>query len=259
MAGIFSNISKVVTKTIGGQGGSYKPLSRILSSVPTTGGIGNAIGTIVGGKIKQGLLGLGQKAFPNLFNDKYFGPIANQIWGNLTYSQGDGIDAMMRRRDPIFNIDWTVNMPLDPQINVHVEEISLSSTGIDTTPFQRAGRTINMASMRTTGPLSITFYTDHELNCINYIESWKALVANPDGTFNYPAQYKLTIMVNVVDSAGNYTGSFFCANCFPTGPYQYGAGSANAERVRITQEFSCEAVVFVPQSASVGAIEQVFG
>lgn len=259
MTGLFSGISNISTSLIGGKGGAASPFKRVLGSFPSTSGLGNAIGTIAGGKIKQGLLGLGAKNLPNIFKDKYFGPLANQIWGNLLYSEGDGIAAMESRRDPLLNIDWVVNMPLDTGINVHVEEINLSATGIDFTPFQRAGRTINMASMRSTAAVSLVFYTDNVLTCVNYLETWKSLVANPDGTFNHPAEYKQTIMVNLVDSSGNYVGSFFCANCFPSGPYQYGASSGNAERIRITQEFSCEAVVFVPQGSSSGIIDSIFG
>ena len=225
----------------------------VKGTVPGISSIGNSIGTILGGRAKQKLLSLGAKTFPGIFDNKYIGPIANQIWGSLFVSSSANFDEMQARRDPIMNIDWLIRMPpLDfDKINHHVEEISFSATGFDNAPYQRAGRTINLAAGRSTPSFSVTFYLDNEMMAVQYVEAWKNLVGNPDGTFNYPSQYRQTVAVNVVDQAGNYTGTFLLANCFPIGPYQIQLASGSAERQRLVQEFSSDQVLFVPYGATV--------
>lgn len=230
---------------IGGQGGGFNG-DRRFSGLPSMGSIGGSIGAIGGGMIKQGLLKLGPKAFPGLFNNKYLGPLANQIWGNLFYSSGDLLAVMERRADPLMNIDWTIGMPFEPEMAEYVEQINFSATAFDSAPYVRAGRTINLASVRNTAPINVIFYGDVNNLAINYIDDWKRRVGNPDGTFNYPTEYRGTISVNIVDQTGQYMGTYLLANCWPVGAYQIDLSSSDVERVRITQDFSCDQVVFVP-------------
>lgn len=227
-------------------GGPNNLSERINVSLPSVSGIGYGIGNEIGGTIKQGVLEFGRKTLDGLFDNKIIGPIANQIFGNLTYSLSDLMAKAEARKDPSFVIDWTIRLPFDEKINDHVEEIDLGLTALDFNPYQRAGRTINYASRKSTQPVRVTYYQDSHHTASRYIQTWRDMTANIDGTFNYPSFYKQDITVNAITPTKEFVGIYLLIGCFPIGNYTINYGSEHAERIRLVQEFAVDHIAFVP-------------
>jgi len=114
--------------------------------------------------------------------------------------------------------------------------------------------------------VSITMYCSIGMLTQYYLESWKRLVFNPDGEYyNQANVYKRNIEVyfygtgNVGEAlpvAAHYT----LVGCFPTTQTPYDLKYAgNPERLRLTQKFKMDKIIFDAEKKKSSIVEELVG
>lgn len=210
--------------------------------------LGASVGASIGGNILGGQLGLGVSLNSNLGP---LGPILNQVFGNFGYSASDGIDAMRRRGEPAFRIDWSINMPslsFNTDISPYVEDVQFDHMAIEHLTVTRGMRTVGYVGRRDPQPVSLRFFEDAGHTSSMYLAGWRALCHDVHGCAQYPSTYKQTITVNLLDCTQALRCQVLLIGCFPIGQANYHRGSGLSEISSVEQQFNCDHVAFISAS-----------
>ena len=196
-------------------------------------------------------------AAKSVFNSSPVGQTLNKLGIPLFQGQfGPQLDPAswaaraQSRPDPLVHIDWDIEMP-DGFDSANVEEIqaSMADFAVSDGVF-RAGTRQYYAETEDIGALSITFYEDRLLTTTQYIKGWRARIANPDGTRNYPSVYKRTIKVWPMDAKGNRLAEFKYKGCWPSKIPSIAWGSQGTTRITHQVDFSVDSLDIVVFSGS---------
>lgn len=202
-----------------------------------------------------------------------FGSIssAGDILGGLTgrFSQGASsfvpgglghhvLAGAQGRKDPLLTYCWYCNMPNIKGLSLpwnYVEEFTAPFRSIDVTSRYQQGKMQHYASANSIQNLSLRAYEDGSGKAGSYFEAWRDLVIGMNGVYNYPASYKKTIELVVLDvsrTVNVYT--FRYKGCFPTTTDPYTLQSSDSSRLVYGQEFSVDDVEINVQNTSMAGL-----
>lgn len=169
-------------------------------------------------------------------------------------SPGRDLQETLQRADPAMQMDWRVYLPVlpnlgatlpnAPYVNSHVEGIDFQTMQIDSQSYQHSGRTFNRATFRAASPFTVTMYEGVDRAATKYLDAWRKLTVNKDGTNAYPDTYQLQVNVHLMDAKAQVNGSFVLMSCWPSGSTQYNLTSGNSDRIQLRQEFQCDHVFY---------------
>lgn len=193
----------------------------------------------------------GIEKLPGVFVNSAIGSIDDAISSKVNTAVGSFLNKLgipqgrfyakaKSRPDPLWQMDWMIQMPLGLPFE-YVEEIQfpMSDFGMSNGIY-RAGTRNYFAEASDIAPVTINFYEDRYLTVTKWLQKWRSLVQNPDGTFNLPIVYKKNIVLMPMDVKGNTLGSFTLSGVFPTKIPVYPFISNNSERTVLSVEFSVD-------------------
>lgn len=168
-------------------------------------------------------------------------PILGGIVGDLLgLGTGKFYSAIKSRDDPLFQMDWMIQLPLGLPW-YFVEEIQFPMQDFTVSPgIFRAGVRKYYAEVADIAPVTINFYEDRKLTVTKWLQKWRSMVQNADGTYNTPLQYKQNFVLQPMDAKGNVLGTFTLVGCFPSKIPTYPFVSATSERMVLSVEFSVD-------------------
>ena len=151
------------------------------------------------------------------------------------------IREVRKLKEPLFNWNWIAQLPtisgIDPPV---AETVDLPFPHIESNPFYGSGSNTYFPGIEDISAFGITFYVDNDLNAIRYITAWNKLIRNPNGTYNYPSNYKRNIICHLYTRERQLITTYLMKGVFPTTkqpiPFSYEA----SERVRLSVEFSID-------------------
>ena len=132
-----------------------------------------------------------------------------------------------------------------------VEEIQgLPFPNVERESFYEGGRNTYFPGLEDLTPFTIVFFQNESSSVQDYIFQWKRKVVNPDGTKNYPREYKKPIRVELLSGRNEVVFEYRLIGCYPTVSEPYSLINTS-ERLRFTQEFSVDRVELLNENRAV--------
>lgn len=94
--------------------------------------------------------------------------------------------------------------------------------------------------------LSIDFYETENASIFAEMAKWKSMMINPDGTYNYPDQYKKNIEVHLLTSYSIVNMAFKFVGCFPVDSAGVSLSYDSSNSLVYKYRFSCDDIQFGP-------------
>ena len=106
------------------------------------------------------------------------------------------------------------------------------------------------------GSLSLKLDEYEDGDSLRYIEAWKALIVNPDGTYNPPATYKRDIRLIRMSNSGLDLHVSVYKNCFPSevSPSNFSYDSNSITQYNITFTGDSVEHIFIPGNDVLAAV-----
>ena len=93
------------------------------------------------------------------------------------------------------------------------------------------------------GEITIEFKEDEKGTVRKFIFGWRKVMMNDDGTYNYPDEYKKTVMVEFLKRDGTVATKYELHGCFPKNPADMDLDYAASEVLLMSCTFSVDYVV----------------
>lgn len=204
----------------------------------------------------------------------------------FTY-QGAELNKISSLPDPHLVIDWDIQMPTLPRSPVAGGNVNtsgfdqfiptmdtviatpdgptLASEYVSGCDFQlpgpvgaqpyHVGSTHHYSPLyQETSPVALTFNEDCWMTVTRYLNHWRTLIRNPDGTYNYPTQYKRPIVLKALDPAKKPVMTATLFNCWPMGGVHFSYGSGSSQNMQPQQQFQCDAVLITFEATSINPL-----
>lgn len=119
-----------------------------------------------------------------------------------------------------------------------VYSIDFPYQNFETDKFNYGSASIHYATRNDVGSLSFVIDEYEDGDSLRYLEAWRALIANPDGTYNPPAAYKRDIKLIKMANSGIDLHVSVYKGCFPaeigTSGFSYDSGSITQYNVTLS-------------------------
>lgn len=149
------------------------------------------------------------------------------------------------RVDPQKAYKWVAQFPVDfgsLSDPLNVERFSIPLPNYNAEPSYSAGANVYYPSNRDIEGFSATLYLSEDAGVLEDIMRWKSLIQNPDGTFNYPDEYKFPVTALLLSGDNVEVARFQYNGVFPTQTQTPELDYATSERVLMAQSFSADEV-----------------
>ena len=149
-------------------------------------------------------------------------------------------------KEPRLLYQWEVILPTIQGVGgtmaSFAQEVELPHGRIDYNPYHRHNTKRYDPGFADVDALSITFAENTYGEVVNYLQLWKLLVADEDGFYGAPEEYKQEVEVYMLDPKGERLGGHYvCEGIWPSqvAPFSFGHDSALLQPVCT---FSCDNV-----------------
>ena len=128
-------------------------------------------------------------------------------------------------------------------VNYFAQEVELPHGKIDAEAYHRYNTKRYDPGFTDVDSVNITFAENTYNNVINYLTTWKDMVADSDGFYGSPEEYKQIIIVHMLNAKGKPNGTEYeCQGMWPSNINTFSLGH-DSEMLQVACEFSCDNVV----------------
>lgn len=183
--------------------------------------------------------------------------ISNKF-GSLAPVEPNLFDQVSSLPDPLQDWEFAVIMPDINGNGVsakaipshYIEDIDIPLDSLDAETIRINARENKVAGFLTLGTASITFFEGFKSESTYYLSVWKNCVINTLGQYNLPYRrggqgYCKTITV-ILLNGGSPVALIQLVGCFPTDRTGYTLSGSGSDRLKNTQSFSVNRVLYIP-------------
>jgi len=170
------------------------------------------------------------------------------------------IEVIRNRPEPQRAYKWWMDViGLDEFNPTYVEQVAYSYMEFSSDPLEYKATQAFTAGIARPGSLSVVFYEDELGTTQKLLQKWKEKVRNRDGTYNYPDDYKVDILLYLCDSRNEIINTVLCEGAFPTQGSTIDLAYAKNDRVVISQSFAVDKIILdLPIPIPEGEVEVGF-
>jgi len=170
------------------------------------------------------------------------------------------IEVLRSRPEPQRAYKWWMDViGLEGFNPTYVEQVSYSYMEITNDPLEYKATQAFTAGIARPGTLSVVFYEDELGTMQLLLQQWRERIRNLDGTYNYPDEYKVDIMLYLTNSMNEIINTVICEGAFPTQGSPIDLAYAKNDRIVLPQAFAVDKIYLdVPRPEPQGTVEVGF-
>ena len=147
-------------------------------------------------------------------------------------------------REPQLQFQWEIIMPdiqgVGSRVSGFAQEVELPHGKVEFEGYHRYNTKRYDPGFTDVDSVNITFVENTYNNVINYLTTWKDIVADSDGFYGAPEEYKQIIEVHMLNAMGDRNGTKYeCQGMWPSTINAFSLGHGS-EILQVACEFSCD-------------------